>query len=61
MKIVIDLFEDGDTLVDGVNEGVAGAIEEARALAERREQWLNWMRHNEAVMPQIVPVEQEKR
>lgn len=57
MMITIDLFGDGDVLVDGM-KSKDDAAEKHRLDEERKESWLRWVRQNEQVVPQIVPVTQ---
>jgi len=57
MLITIDLVGDGDTVVDGGSVKKDEA-EAQRLKAERKNAWMEWVRRNEAVVPQIVPVTQ---
>lgn len=55
MLIVIDLFGDGEEVVK-IDKSKQHDDE-----CKRREEWLNWIRQNEAVLPQVVPVTQTKQ
>jgi hypothetical protein len=57
MMITIDLGGDGDILVDGT-KAKDDVAEKHRLEEERKENWLRWVRQNEQVVPQIIPVTQ---
>jgi len=56
MLIVIDLFGDSGEEVAKADDAKRCAQEAER---KRHEEWFNWVRHHEAVVPQVVPVTQE--
>lgn len=58
MLIVVDLGGSDEDVVEG---GGAGESEAKRLEEERqREAWLNYILHNEAVLPQVVPVTNDR-
>ena len=57
MMITIDLGGDGDILVDGVRAKDDDA-EKHRLEEEHKENWLRWVRREQAVVPQITPIDQ---
>ena len=52
MLIVIDLFGDDDVAKSDDTKQCA------EAERRQREQWLEWVKYREAVVPQVVPVTQ---
>lgn len=53
MVIVIDLFGDDDNVAKSDDAKQCAEVER-----RQREQWLEWVKYREAVVPQVVPVTQ---
>ena len=59
MMITIDLGGDEEGLIVDGNEKKKEDVEALRRSEEERKlAWIEWVRYNEQVVPQVVPVEQ---
>lgn len=58
MLITIDLTGDDETVVDG-GTAKKDELEAVRKEEAQKAAWLEWIRHNQQVVPQVVPVTQK--